>query len=115
VVESAAERREAKLLTTRDGQRARCARRTYSELRGSRRSYQSTERDLSPARSLCLRPHHECIPCRKALKEARYGGRQSNPARRDEFQLRDAGLLRWAIAARSSSGSGLSMTYERFF
>ena len=74
--------------------------------------------NLSPARSLLFEDHtHECIPCRKALKEARYGvtavpirpGASKTSASRRT-------VVRWAIAATIIIGIGvLSLTYERFF
>ena len=73
---------------------------------------------LSPARSLLFEDHtHECIPCRKALKEARYGvaavplgpGASKTSASRRT-------VVRWAIAASILVGIGvLSLTYDRFF
>lgn len=73
---------------------------------------------LSPARSLLFEDHtHECIPCRKALKEARYGvaatplrpGASKTPASRRT-------VVRWAIAATIIIGLGvISLTsYDRF-
>ena len=74
--------------------------------------------NLSPARSLLFEDHtHECIPCRKALKEARYGvaavpvgpgASKTSGSRRT--------VVRWAIAATILVGIGaLSLTYDRFF
>src|SRR2546422_1227535 len=73
--------------------------------------------ELSEARSLLLVDHtHECIPCRKALKQAREGrvadkpGRTANvPARRlrsNKYSLRPV-VLRWGIAAALLIGLGL--------
>lgn len=73
---------------------------------------------LSPARSLLFEDHtHECIPCRKALKEARYGvaALPVGPgATRTSASRRTA--VRWAIAATVIIGLGaLSLTfYDRF-
>ena len=70
---------------------------------------------LSSARTLLFEDHtHECIPCRKALKEARYGAAAvpvapgaSNASRRT--------TVRWAVAAAILVGIGvLSLTYDRF-
>jgi hypothetical protein len=69
---------------------------------------------LSPARSLLFEDHtHECIPCRKALKEARFGvtaipvgpGASTTSASRRT-------VVRWAIAATLIIGLGtLSLTF----
>src|SRR5881275_871069 len=72
---------------------------------------------LSEARSLLLVDHtHECIPCRKALKQAREArvadkpGRTANTqARRlrsQKYSLRPV-VLRWGIAAALLIGLGL--------
>src|SRR4029079_14894752 len=56
--------------------------------------------NLSEARSLLLVDHtHECIPCRKAMKEARVrrAGTQT-PAKANRSTLRPV-ILRWGIAA----------------
>ena len=73
---------------------------------------------LSPARSLLFEDHtHECIPCRKALKEARYG--VAVPARPSASRMSASTrtVVRWAIAATIVIGIGLvSLTsYDRFF
>ena len=55
---------------------------------------------LSPARSLLFEDHtHECIPCRKALKEARFG--VAAPARPSASRISASQrtMVRWAIAA----------------
>src|SRR5262245_34697714 len=64
---------------------------------------------LSEARSLLLVDHtHECIPCRKAMNEAR--SRRSvtiKPAvRKTRFAMQPA-VMRWAIAAAVVIGIGL--------
>lgn len=67
---------------------------------------------LSEARSLLLVDHtHECIPCRKAMKDARsrYANRvaparKATPARRYSIQ---PVVLRWGIAAALVIGAGL--------
>jgi hypothetical protein len=65
---------------------------------------------LSEARSLLLVDHtHECIPCRRALKQARVGA--VVPARRQNrkgsaYSLRPV-VLRWGIAAALVIGLGL--------
>ncbi len=65
---------------------------------------------LSEARSLLLVDHtHECIPCRKALKQARVG--TVAPVRRQKrkasnYSLRPV-VLRWGIAAALVIGLGL--------
>jgi len=64
---------------------------------------------LSEARSLLLIDHtHECIPCRKALKEARAGRRapaqKAAVARRYSIQ---PVVMRWGIAAALVIGVGL--------
>ena len=64
---------------------------------------------LSEARSLLLVDHtHECIPCRKAMKEAR--SRRSisvKPAARKSFYRQQPAVMRWAIAAAVVIGIGL--------
>ncbi len=64
---------------------------------------------LSEARSLLLVDHtHECIPCRKALKEAR--SREIAPARKASAPRRfsiQPTILRWGIAAALVIGVGL--------
>src|SRR6266508_5646650 len=64
---------------------------------------------LSEARSLLLIDHtHECIPCRKAMKETRQ--QETLPVRRAtatrRYSLQPA-ILRWGIAAAVVIGFGL--------
>jgi len=70
---------------------------------------------LSPARSLLLEDHtHECIPCRKALKEARYGvaAKSWQPAERTSGSRRT--VVRWAVAAAIVIGIGVALlSYDR--
>jgi hypothetical protein len=68
---------------------------------------------LSEARSLLLVDHtHECIPCRRALKQAREKGGIAAPAvrrakpRTARYSLRPV-VLRWGIAAALVIGLGL--------
>lgn len=67
---------------------------------------------LSEARSLLLVDHtHECIPCRRALKQARSGRVETvTPVRRQQtrpgYSLRPV-VLRWGIAAALVIGLGL--------
>jgi hypothetical protein len=73
---------------------------------------------LSPARSLLFEDHtHECIPCRKALKEARFG--TSVPLRPSASRMSPSTrtVVRWAIAATVVIGIGLlSLTFsDRIF
>jgi hypothetical protein len=72
--------------------------------------------DLSPARSLLFEDHtHECIPCRKALKEARYGAAAVPVRPASKISPSRRTVVRWAIAAAVIVGIGvLSLTYERF-
>lgn len=70
---------------------------------------------LSPARSLLLEDHtHECIPCRKALKQARHGAAAvaiQPGATGPVFSRR---TVRWAIAAVVVIGIGVSLlSYDR--
>ncbi|HET6853249.1 MAG TPA: FecR domain-containing protein [Pyrinomonadaceae bacterium] len=64
---------------------------------------------LSEARSLLLVDHtHECIPCRKAMNEAR--SRRSvtvKPAARQTRYTMQPAVMRWAIAATLVLGFGL--------
>ncbi|MFY9558230.1 MAG: FecR domain-containing protein, partial [Blastocatellia bacterium] len=74
---------------------------------------------LSPARSLLFEDHtHECIPCRRALKEARYGV-AAGPAIPAASKMSPATrkMVRWAIAATIIIGVGAVslISYERFF
>ncbi|HSB10639.1 MAG TPA: FecR domain-containing protein [Blastocatellia bacterium] len=70
---------------------------------------------LSPARSLLFEDHtHECIPCRKALKQARHGAAAvaARPGAVKPFVSRRT--VRWAIAAAVVIGIGISLvSYER--
>jgi hypothetical protein len=65
---------------------------------------------LSEARSLLLVDHsHECIPCRRALKDARTATRVSplkKPATKRRFNIQPV-VLRWGIAAALVIGFGL--------
>src|SRR6266542_7158354 len=65
---------------------------------------------LSEARSLLLVDHsHECIPCRRALKEARTTTRvvpAQKPARPRRYRIQPV-VLRWGIAAVLVIGFGL--------
>ena len=64
---------------------------------------------LSEARSLLLVDHtHECIPCRKAMKDAR--SRKTSPAKKATVARRysiQPVVLRWGIAAALVIGVGL--------
>jgi hypothetical protein len=64
---------------------------------------------LSEARSLLLVDHtHECIPCRKAMKEARSRGSVTvKPATRNTRYSLQPVVLRWGIAAALVIGFGL--------
>jgi hypothetical protein len=120
VVESAAERVRAKLTNEHATASAPAAHvehiRNCDDFQKLIPEY--LEGSLSAARSLLFEDHtHECIPCRKALKEARYGvtavpvgpGASRIPTSRRT-------VVRWAIAATIIVGIGvLSLTYDRFF
>lgn len=61
---------------------------------------------LSEARSLLLVDHtHECIPCRKAMNEARRPAIRTATAKPSRFRMQPA--MRWAIAAAFVIGIGL--------
>ncbi len=120
VVESAAERVRAKLSNERATASAPAARvdhiRNCDDFQRLIPEYLSGT--LSPARSLLFEDHtHECIPCRKALKEARYGvaSKPWQPAASKSSASRRT-VVRWAIAATIIVGIGvLSLTfYDRF-
>jgi hypothetical protein len=74
------------------------------------------KKELSEARTLLLEDHtRECIPCRKALKAARSGGRSlagmsSNPqaVRKIEPAKQHAPVWKWAIAATLIIGVGFA-------
>ena len=67
---------------------------------------------LSSARTTLLEDHtRECVPCRKALKQARHGNQeairlQEQRAKADATRYR-ANVLRWAVAAVLVVGLGL--------
>jgi ferric-dicitrate binding protein FerR (iron transport regulator) len=67
---------------------------------------------LSSARTTLLEDHtRECVPCRKALKQARHGNQeairlQEQRARADATRYR-ANVIRWAVAAVVVVGLGL--------
>src|SRR5688572_21338966 len=62
---------------------------------------------LSEARSLLLVDHtHECIPCRKAMNEARRPAIRKVAARPSRFAVQPV-VMRWAIAAAVVIGIGL--------
>ena len=67
---------------------------------------------LSSARTMLLEDHtRECVPCRKALKQARHGNQTAN--RLEEQKAKAAAsqyrtnLMRWAIAAVVVAGLGI--------
>jgi hypothetical protein len=61
---------------------------------------------LSEARSLLLVDHtHECIPCRKAMKEARHPAIRTATAKPIRFTMQP--VMRWAVAAALVIGIGL--------
>ena len=61
---------------------------------------------LSEARSLLLVDHtHECIPCRKAMNEARRPAIRTATAKPSRFTMQP--VMRWAIAAALVIGIGL--------
>src|SRR5688572_6372693 len=61
---------------------------------------------LSEARSLLLVDHtHECIPCRKAMNEARRPAIRTATAKPSRFAMQP--MMRWAIAAALVIGIGL--------
>ncbi len=69
---------------------------------------------LSGARTMLLEDHvRECVPCRKALKEARYGTSTSNQLETQKAKAKAAAaghrmtVLRWGIAAAVVIGFGL--------
>lgn len=67
---------------------------------------------LSSARTMLLEDHtRECVPCRKALKEARYGNQaprqlQAQKARAAAMDHRMT-VLRWGVAAMLIAGLGM--------
>lgn len=70
---------------------------------------------LSPARSLLFEDHtHECIPCRKALKQARHGAAAMVVRPRAAKPFVSRRTVRWAIAAAVVIGIGVSLlSYDR--
>src|SRR5262245_52262992 len=61
---------------------------------------------LSEARSLLLVDHtHECIPCRKAMNEARRPAIRTATAKPSRYTMQP--MMRWAIAAALVIGIGL--------
>lgn len=117
VVESAAERVWAKLSSENATASAPAARvehiRSCEDFRALIPEYLIGT--LSPARSLLLEDHtHECIPCRKALKEARYGvaSKPWQPAARASGSK--STVVRWAVAAAIVIGIGIALlSYDR--
>lgn len=62
---------------------------------------------LSEARSLLLVDHtHECIPCRKAMNDARRPAIRTATAKTSRYTMQPA-VMRWAIAAALVIGIGL--------
>lgn len=64
---------------------------------------------LSAARTLLFEDHtRECVPCRKALKQARTGSSSVSPARPDSQRLATARpvWVKWAVAATLIIGLG---------
>lgn len=67
---------------------------------------------LSAARTMLLEDHtRECVPCRKALKEARYGNQSKQQLETQQARAAVAGyrmtVLRWGIAAALVAAVGL--------
>ncbi|HKC87503.1 MAG TPA: FecR domain-containing protein, partial [Blastocatellia bacterium] len=67
---------------------------------------------LSSARTMLLEDHtRECVPCRKALKQARHGNQTANRLREQKAKAAAANyrtnVMRWAIAAVVVAGLGL--------
>jgi hypothetical protein len=117
VVESAAERVRAKLSNEQATTSAPAARvehiRSCDDFQKLIPEY--LNRTLSPARSLLLEDHtHECIPCRKALKEARYGVAAVPAAPASKLSASQRKIVRWAIAATLIIGIGI-LSYDRLF
>ncbi len=69
------------------------------------------EGSLPEARRLLLEDHtRECVPCRRALKEARSGKGQPLPPALGDFETEGGGGgLRWALAAMLAAGLGLAL------
>ena len=117
VVESAAERVRAKLSNEQTTASAPAARvdhiRSCDDFQKLIPEY--LNRSLSPARSLLLEDHtHECIPCRKALKEARYGVAAVPAAPASKLSASQRKIVRWAIAATLIIGIGI-LSYDRLY
>jgi ferric-dicitrate binding protein FerR (iron transport regulator) len=67
---------------------------------------------LSSARTTLLEDHtRECVPCRKALKQARHGNQEALRLQEQKAMAaatdRRAKMLRWAVAAVLAAGLGL--------
>ncbi|MDX2033164.1 MAG: FecR domain-containing protein [Blastocatellia bacterium] len=67
---------------------------------------------LSAARTMLLEDHtRECVPCRKALKEARYGNQSKQQLETQQARAAAVGyrmtVLRWGIAAALVAAVGL--------
>ncbi|HZF41676.1 MAG TPA: FecR domain-containing protein, partial [Blastocatellia bacterium] len=67
---------------------------------------------LSSARTTLLEDHtRECVPCRKALKQARHGNQEAIRLQEQKAKAaatnRRANVLRWAVAAVLVAGLGL--------
>src|SRR2546425_3057217 len=120
VVESAAERVWAKLSSENATANAPAARVDHIRSCGDFQTLipEYLNGSLSPARSLLFEDHtHECIPCRKALREARYGvaAIAARPGASKASASRRT-VVRWAIAATIIIGVGLLTltSYDRF-
>src|SRR5262245_58625958 len=67
---------------------------------------------LSGARTTLFEDHtRECVPCRKALKQARHGNQEAIHLKEQKAKAaatdRRASVLRWAVAAVLVAGLGL--------